>query len=174
MTTTSGLAWKIPGRVGDSPILGAGLYVDNEVGAAGSTGRGEANLYNLSSFLIVEEMRRGMSPKDAGHGSAEAHQGQHDREAPAERRGNPNFNISFFVLNKKGEYAGVSMYRAGETQYAVCTENGAQASGARAAAAWRSRRRSLKLPLRYGRSWLFPRRRAPLVAVPPTRCCSWR
>jgi len=66
VTTTSGLAWKIPGRTGDSPILGAGLYVDNEVGAAGSTGRGEANLYNLSSFLIVEAMRRGLSPKDAG------------------------------------------------------------------------------------------------------------
>src|ERR687889_647168 len=59
VTTTRGLAWKIPGRVGDSPILGAGLYVDGSVGAAGSTGRGEANLYNLSSFLIVEEMRRG-------------------------------------------------------------------------------------------------------------------
>ena len=84
MTTTSGLAWKIPGRVGDSPILGAGLYVDNEVGAAGSTGRGEANLYNLSSFLIVEDMRRGMHPKDAGMDGAEAHQGEHGREAPAE------------------------------------------------------------------------------------------
>ncbi|HVF90154.1 MAG TPA: N(4)-(beta-N-acetylglucosaminyl)-L-asparaginase, partial [Blastocatellia bacterium] len=66
VTTTSGLAWKIPGRVGDSPILGAGLYVDGSVGAAGSTGRGEANLYNLCSFLIVENLRRGMSPKDAG------------------------------------------------------------------------------------------------------------
>ena len=65
VTTTSGLAFKIPGRVGDSPILGAGLYVDNEVGAAGSTGRGEANLYNLCSYLIVEELRRGASPKDA-------------------------------------------------------------------------------------------------------------
>ena len=63
MTTTSGLAWKIPGRVGDSPILGAGLYVDGEVGAAGSTGRGEANLYSLASFLIVEEMRRGKAPE---------------------------------------------------------------------------------------------------------------
>src|SRR3954463_13747903 len=66
VTTTSGLSWKIPGRVGDSPILGAGLYVDGEVGAAGSTGRGEANLYNLSSFFIVEAMRRGAHPKDAG------------------------------------------------------------------------------------------------------------
>src|SRR5258705_11249302 len=66
VTTTSGLSWKTPGRVGDSPILGAGLYVDGEIGAAGSTGRGEANLYNLSSFLIVEAMRRGAHPKDAG------------------------------------------------------------------------------------------------------------
>ena len=66
VTTTSGLAWKIPGRIGDSPILGAGLYVDGAVGAAGSTGRGEANLFNLCSFVIVEEMRRGAHPKDAG------------------------------------------------------------------------------------------------------------
>ena len=66
VTTTSGLSWKIPGRVGDSPILGAGLYVDGAVGAAGSTGRGEANLYNLASFLVVENMRNGMHPKDAG------------------------------------------------------------------------------------------------------------
>src|SRR5215471_85254 len=66
VTTTSGLAFKIPGRVGDSPILGAGLYVDNEVGAAGSTGRGESNLLSLGAFLIVESMRAGMSPKDAG------------------------------------------------------------------------------------------------------------
>src|SRR3954467_8801600 len=65
VTTTSGLSWKIPGRVGDSPILGAGLYVDGAVGAAGSTGRGEANLFNLTSYLIVEHMRRGMHPKDA-------------------------------------------------------------------------------------------------------------
>ena len=65
VTTTSGLAFKIPGRVGDSPILGAGLWVDDAVGAAGSTGRGEANLYNLSSFFIVEEMRRGRRPEDA-------------------------------------------------------------------------------------------------------------
>src|SRR4029450_791334 len=66
VTTTSGLAWKIPGRGGDSPVRGAGLYVDGSVGAAGSTGRGEANLFGLCSFLIVEEMRRGRSPKDAG------------------------------------------------------------------------------------------------------------
>src|SRR5688572_5790406 len=127
VTTTSGLAWKIPGRLGDSPILGAGLYVDNEIGAAGSTGRGEANLYNLTSYLIVEHMRRGMHPKDAGLEALKRIKDDTIEKRLLNGKGNPNFNIRFFVLNKKGEYAGVSMYRAGETKYAVCAENGAQA-----------------------------------------------
>jgi N4-(beta-N-acetylglucosaminyl)-L-asparaginase len=127
VTTTSGLAWKIPGRTGDSPILGAGLYVDNEIGAAGSTGRGEANLYNLCSFLIVESMRRGMSPKDAGMEALKRIKANTIEKRLLNSKGNPNFNIRFFALNKRGEYAGVAMYRAGETKYAVCTENGAQA-----------------------------------------------
>ena len=127
VTTTGGLAWKIPGRTGDSPILGAGLYVDNAVGAAGSTGRGEANLYNLSSFLIVEGMRRGLSPKDAGMEALKRIKANTVEKRLLNSRGNPNFNIRFFVLNARGEYAGVAMYHAGETKYAVCTENGAQA-----------------------------------------------
>jgi N4-(beta-N-acetylglucosaminyl)-L-asparaginase len=127
VTTTSGLAWKIPGRVGDSPILGAGLYVDNDVGAAGSTGRGEANLYNLSSFLIVESMRRGMSPKDAGMEALKRIRANTIERRLLNSRGLPNFNIRFFVLNKRGETAGVSMYHAGETKYAVCNANGAVA-----------------------------------------------
>jgi N4-(beta-N-acetylglucosaminyl)-L-asparaginase len=125
VTTTSGLAWKIPGRVGDSPILGAGLYVDNDVGAAGSTGRGEANLYNLSSFLIVESLRRGMSPKDAGMEALKRIKSNTVERRLLNAKGNPNFNIRFFVLNKRGETAGVSMYHAGETKYALCNENGA-------------------------------------------------
>lgn len=124
VTTTSGLAWKIPGRTGDSPILGAGLYVDNAVGAAGSTGRGEANLYNLSSFLIVEAMRRGRSPKDAGMEALTRIKANTVEKRLLNAAGNPNFNIRFFVLNARGEYAGVAMYRAGETRYAVCTEHG--------------------------------------------------
>jgi N4-(beta-N-acetylglucosaminyl)-L-asparaginase len=126
VTTTSGLAWKIPGRTGDSPILGAGLYVDNDVGAAGSTGRGEANLYNLSSFLIVESMRRGMSPKDAGMDALRRIKANTIEARLLNARGEPNFNIRFFALNKRGEFAGVAMYHAGETQFAVCTENGAE------------------------------------------------
>ena len=127
VTTTSGLAWKIPGRVGDSPILGAGLYVDGEVGAAGSTGRGEANLYNLSSFLIVEFMRQGMHPKDAGMEALRRIRSNTVEERLLNPRGEPNFDIRFFILNKNGEYAGVAMYGARENQFALCTENGSEA-----------------------------------------------
>jgi N4-(beta-N-acetylglucosaminyl)-L-asparaginase len=126
VTTTSGLAWKMPGRAGDSPILGAGLYVDNEVGAAGSTGRGEANLYNLTSFLIVESMRRGMHPKDAGMEGLRRIKANTVEKRLLNAKGEPNFNIRFFALNKKGESAGVAMYAAGEGKYALCTENGAE------------------------------------------------
>ena len=97
VTTTSGLSWKIPGRVGDSPILGAGLYVDGDVGAAGSTGRGEANLYNLASFLIVESMRQGMSPKDAGMVALRRIQQNTIEERLLNSRGLPNFSAPFSV-----------------------------------------------------------------------------
>jgi N4-(beta-N-acetylglucosaminyl)-L-asparaginase len=126
VTTTSGLAWKIPGRVGDSPILGAGLYVDNEVGAAGSTGRGEANLYNLTPFLIVELMRQGLHPKDAGMEGLRRIRANTIEGRLRNSRGEPNFDIRFFVLNKKGEYAGVAMYGARESEFALCTENGSE------------------------------------------------
>ncbi|MFI5177552.1 MAG: N(4)-(beta-N-acetylglucosaminyl)-L-asparaginase [Vicinamibacterales bacterium] len=125
VTTTSGLSWKIPGRLGDSPILGAGLYVDNEVGAAGSTGRGEANLYNLCSFMIVEEMRRGANPKDAGMAALKRIKDNTIEKRLLNARGLPNFGISFYALNKRGEHAGVAMYNAdGRTTYAVCDEHG--------------------------------------------------
>lgn len=127
VTTTSGLAWKIPGRVGDSAILGAGMYVDNDVGAAGSTGRGEANLYNLSSFVIIEELRRGRSPKDAGLEALRRIQQNTVERRLLNDRGLPNFNVRFFVVDKQGRSAGVSMYRSGETKYALCTENGSSA-----------------------------------------------
>jgi N4-(beta-N-acetylglucosaminyl)-L-asparaginase len=123
VTTTSGLAWKIPGRVGDSPILGAGLYVDGEVGAAGSTGRGEANLYGLCSYLIVEQLRQGKSPKDAGMEALRRVKANTIEKRLLEPKvtGNPKFGLNFYVVNKAGQFAGVSMY---ESDYAVCTENG--------------------------------------------------
>jgi N4-(beta-N-acetylglucosaminyl)-L-asparaginase len=126
VTTTSGLAWKIPGRVGDSPILGAGLYVDGDVGAAGSTGRGEANLYGLCSFLIVENMRRGMSPKDAGMEALKRIKSSTIERRLLNARGEPNFNVNFYVLNAKGEHAGVALYAGPGAVYSVCTENGAE------------------------------------------------
>lgn len=126
VTTTSGTAWKVPGRVGDSPILGAGLYVDGAVGAAGSTGRGEANLLNLTSYLIVENLRRGMTPKDAGLDGLRRIRENTVEERLLNSRGEPAFDIRFFVLNAKGEFAGVAMYGASESRFAVCTENGAE------------------------------------------------
>jgi N4-(beta-N-acetylglucosaminyl)-L-asparaginase len=125
VTTTSGLAWKIPGRVGDSPILGAGLYVDGLVGAAGSTGRGEANLYGLCSFLIVEEMRRGRHPKDAGLEALRRIQANTVEQRLLNARGTPNFDISFYIVNAAGDYAGVSLYNPdGARQFAVCDDKG--------------------------------------------------
>ena len=126
VTTTSGLSWKIPGRVGDSPILGAGLYVDGDVGAAGSTGRGEANLYNLCSFLIVEEMRRGKHPKDAGMEALRRIKANTIEKRLLNERGEPNFNINFYILNKNGAYSGVAMYTPPPRgqRFAVCDEKG--------------------------------------------------
>jgi N4-(beta-N-acetylglucosaminyl)-L-asparaginase len=122
VTTTSGLAFKIPGRVGDSPILGAGLYVDNEVGAAGSTGRGEANLYSLASFLIVEEMRRGAHPKDAGMTAIKRIAANTVEKRLRDSKGLPNFRLTFYIVDRTGRYAGVCL--SGDTSYAVCTEDG--------------------------------------------------
>jgi N4-(beta-N-acetylglucosaminyl)-L-asparaginase len=126
VTTTSGLAWKIPGRVGDSPILGAGLYVDGSVGAAGSTGRGEANLYNLCSFLIVDEMRRGRHPKDAGmEALRRIKENTVEQRLLKKDRSGPSFNVNFYIVNAKGEYAGVAMYNPnGRGEFAVCDQNG--------------------------------------------------
>jgi N4-(beta-N-acetylglucosaminyl)-L-asparaginase len=122
VTTTSGWAFKIPGRLGDSPILGAGLYVDGDVGAAGSTGRGEANLFGLCSFLIVDEMRRGKSPKDAGMEACRRIQANTIDARLLNSRGLPNFSVNFYIVNKRGEYAGVGLY--GTTQFAVCDAKG--------------------------------------------------
>jgi N4-(beta-N-acetylglucosaminyl)-L-asparaginase len=129
VTTTSGLSWKIPGRVGDSPILGAGLYVDGEVGAAGSTGRGEANLYNLSSYFIVENLRRGMKPKDAGMEALKRVRANTVEKRLLNPQGNPRFQLTFYVLNRAGEHAGVALYSKtgkSEARYSFCNEDGPQ------------------------------------------------
>src|SRR5262245_24380368 len=127
VTTTSGLAWKIPGRVGDSPILGAGLYVDGAVGAAGSTGRGESNLISMASFICVDEMRRGKTPKDAGMTAIRRIRDLTIQKRLLNERGEPNFGINFYLVNVKGEYAGVTLSNPnGRSTFAICTENGPQ------------------------------------------------
>jgi N4-(beta-N-acetylglucosaminyl)-L-asparaginase len=119
VTTTSGLAFKIPGRVGDSPILGAGLYVDNEVGAAGSTGRGEANLLSCASVMVVEYMRQGKSPEEACLMACKRIAQQTKEKRLLDDAGRPNFQVNFYALNKKGEHGSGSIWSG--AKYAVNT-----------------------------------------------------
>lgn len=121
VTTTSGMAWKVPGRVGDSPILGAGQYCDNGVGAAGSTGRGEANIKVCGAFLTVEFLRQGLAPEQAGLKTLERVVAMTERRL-LDDRGRPRFDIQYYVLGKDGRYAGVSMYEG--AGFAVCDERG--------------------------------------------------
>ena len=124
ITTTSGLAWKIPGRVGDSPIIGAGLYVDNEVGAVGATGRGEEMIRSCGSFLGVEYMRNGMSPQEAC-------------EAVCKRiidiNGGPSkvdFNDKIVALSKDGDVgcASIQGRKGGEPTVATWSKKGFKAT----------------------------------------------
>jgi N4-(beta-N-acetylglucosaminyl)-L-asparaginase len=107
-TTTSGLAWKISGRVGDSPIIGAGCFVDNEVGAAGSTGKGEENIKISGGHTIVEMMRRGKSPSDACLEALTrvAHNYKNDQKKLA------TFHIFFYAINKDGMHGAASLWRS--------------------------------------------------------------
>jgi N4-(beta-N-acetylglucosaminyl)-L-asparaginase len=116
VTTTSGLAWKIPGRVGDSPIIGAGEYVDNDVGAAGSTGRGESNMKICGAFFIVDTMRRGMAPTDA---CLEALRRVIATSEPRllDGAGRPKFDLTYYAMNKRGEFGSASLYVG--AQYSV-------------------------------------------------------
>jgi N4-(beta-N-acetylglucosaminyl)-L-asparaginase len=121
-TTTSGLAWKVAGRVGDSPIIGAGLYCDQEAGSAGSTGRGETAILAHASSLIVDQLRLGKTPLDAGMEALKRIVREVDRQArwlPALKGadGKPSFNINFYVLALDGRYGGVTLKGAGK--YAV-------------------------------------------------------
>jgi N4-(beta-N-acetylglucosaminyl)-L-asparaginase len=106
VTTTSGLAWKIPGRVGDSPIIGAGLYVDQDVGAAGSTGRGEENIRIAGGHTIVENMRHGMSPKEACLDAVKRVARNYDNDKARLAK----FDISFYALRKDGEYGSATLW----------------------------------------------------------------
>lgn len=108
--TTSGMAWKLPGRVGDSPIIGAGLYVDNEVGAACATGEGEAVIRAVGSFLVVELMRQGNSPTDACRLAT---------ERVIQKNANwKTFQVGFIAVDKQGRTGGYCIQPGFD--YAVC------------------------------------------------------
>ena len=118
VTTTSGLAWKIAGRVGDSPIIGAGLYVDQDVGAAGSTGRGEENIRIAGAHTIVENMRHGMTPKEAALDALKRTARNFDND----QKRLEAIDLNFYVLRKDGEYAGASLWNrraSGPAQFAM-------------------------------------------------------
>ena len=123
VTTTSGMAWKIAGRVGDSPIIGAGQYCDNTVGAAGSTGRGEANIKVCGAFLAVEFMRQGLSPEAALIKVIERVIAMTEPRLLNER-GRPYFDLDFYALSKDGRVAGASAYQG--SRYAVADAAGAR------------------------------------------------
>ncbi|MDX1674451.1 MAG: N(4)-(beta-N-acetylglucosaminyl)-L-asparaginase [Longimicrobiales bacterium] len=121
VTTTSGLAWKIPGRVGDSPIIGAGLYVDNDVGAAGSTGRGEAVIKTLGSHTVVELLRQGTSPTDAALEALRRIVRFTEAQPRLQREdGTPNFNVNYYVVDKAGRYGAAAIR---PSRFAVATRD---------------------------------------------------
>jgi len=109
VTTTSGLAWKLAGRVGDSSIVGAGQYTDNEIGAAGSTGRGESNIMVCGGFLTVEHMRRGLKPTDACLETLKRAIAMSPSRL-LQPDGRPNFDLTFYAVNKRGEYGAASFF----------------------------------------------------------------
>ena len=109
-TTTSGLAWKIPGRVGDSPIIGAGCYTDQDVGSAGATGNGEENIKVAGAHTIVENMRNGMSPLDAGMDALQ----RIVRNYNGDKERMQYVDMTYYILRKDGAYAGVSLWEGYE------------------------------------------------------------
>jgi N4-(beta-N-acetylglucosaminyl)-L-asparaginase len=130
VTTTSGMSWKIPGRVGDSPIIGAGQYCDNTVGAAGSTGRGEANIKVCGAFLAVELMRQGKTPQQALMTVIERVIAMTETRLLG-ANGRPRFDLQFYAVNKAGDYAGVSAFEGPARSDAVFDFAVADANGAR-------------------------------------------
>ncbi len=112
-TTTSGLSYKIPGRVGDSPIIGAGMFVDNEVGAAGSTGRGEAVIQSAGSYAVVRAMDDGLEPEEACLKVCKWIADHTKRRALLNDRGEPNYQVVMYALRKDGVYGAASLRKGG-------------------------------------------------------------
>lgn len=112
-TTTSGLSYKIPGRVGDSPIVGAGMFVDNEVGSAGATGRGEAVIQSCGAFQTVQHMAAGLEPEQACLKTLKWIADHTKRRSLLTAAGRPNFNVTMYALRKDGLWGSASMLKGG-------------------------------------------------------------
>jgi N4-(beta-N-acetylglucosaminyl)-L-asparaginase len=110
VTSTSGLAFKLPGRVGDSPLIGAGLYVDNDAGAAGATGRGEAVILVGGSRIVVEDLRHGMSPEQAIRDVLQRIVRQTTEPRLLDEEGRPRFQVTLYAVHKDGRYASGSLW----------------------------------------------------------------
>ncbi|HEY3288389.1 MAG TPA: N(4)-(beta-N-acetylglucosaminyl)-L-asparaginase [Gemmatimonadaceae bacterium] len=123
VTTTSGLAWKLDGRLGDSPIHGAGQYTDNDVGAAGSTGLGEINIKSCGGFLTVEFMRQGATPEQAALKTLERMVHVTEKRL-LDDAGRPRYDIQVYAVAKDGRYGAATMYEG--ASFAVCDEKGAR------------------------------------------------
>ena len=134
VTTTSGLSWKIPGRVGDSPIIGTGQYCDNDVGGAGSTGRGEANIKICGAFFVVEQMRAGKSPQEACIAALERAVSMTE-DRLLDTKGRPLYSLNFYAVSKDGRFGGATMYQYPDEYLEILPERGsyavANADGAR-------------------------------------------
>jgi N4-(beta-N-acetylglucosaminyl)-L-asparaginase len=123
VTTTSGMSWKIPGRVGDSPVIGAGQYCDNDVGAAGSTGRGEANIKVCGAFYAVELMRQGADPERACLQVIDRVIALTEKRL-LDDRGRPKFDLTYYAVTKDGRYGSACVYEG--TRFAVADARGAR------------------------------------------------
>ncbi len=120
-TTTSGLAFKIPGRVGDSPLLGCGNYVDNDVGVGGATGRGEACILANGGSFVVHQLALGKSPTDACLEACRRIVRMTKVKRLLDAQGRPDFQVQFYAVNKKGEFGAAALY---PSPYAVCDDDG--------------------------------------------------
>ena len=120
--STSGLAWKIPGRLGDSPVIGAGIYLDPEIGGVGSTGSGEENIKLVGAHTVVENMRRGMTPLEAGMDALRRLAHAYNNDMTRLRY----INLVFHILRRDGQYAGVSLWpiRSNGQQISIAVHDG--------------------------------------------------
>jgi N4-(beta-N-acetylglucosaminyl)-L-asparaginase len=118
-TSTSGLSWKLPGRLGDSPIVGAGMYCDNDIGSAGSTGRGESVIQVCGSFSVVQHMAAGLTPTEACLALLKTIVDKTKEKRLLDDKGRPKFDVTMYALRKDGAYGSASIHQGAGKRFAV-------------------------------------------------------